>query len=157
MPICLETKRSKYLSLNIVSYFCNGTIFSGRFLPLIIELIINVGTWRCNEMRNKLCTDFEDGTARLSVGVIWKPFLLVLSPSSHFNFSVRTHTHTHTLAAPPPLGNQSSATKLRARHPGMARKLIPAPLPQHAKKPRGIRDKYSRTVHNACPLSWVPR
>lgn len=66
MPICLETKRSKYLSLNIVSYFCNGTIFSGRFLPLIIELIINVGTWRCNEMRNKLCTDFEDSLSSKS-------------------------------------------------------------------------------------------
>lgn len=38
-------------------------------------------------------TDFSAGlwwAHRL--GVIWKPFLLVLSPSSHFNLSVQPHT-----------------------------------------------------------------
>lgn len=58
--------------------------------------------------------------------VIWKPFKLVLSPSSHFNLSVQPHTSSPR--PPAPQGSRSSVTKVRARQAIVARKPIPALL-----------------------------
>lgn len=70
------------------------------------------------------------------VEVIWKPFLLVLSPSSHFNLSAQPRA----ASSQPPLPGEAGVQWPRSVHarPSMARKLIPAPLPLARKNSTGL-------------------
>ncbi|TNN87195.1 hypothetical protein EYF80_002397 [Liparis tanakae] len=71
-------------------------------------------------------------------------------------YAMQPYTHPPP-AAPAPLGSQSSATKLRARHPAVARKLIPTPLPLARKNLTGSETNIPPMyiIHVCCPGGHV--
>lgn len=93
--------------------------------------------------------------------VIWKPFQLVLSPSSHFNLSAQPHTSAPT---PPPPSPSSSQPLLpgeagvqwpRSVHNRPPWHASPSPLhsPLHAKNATGSETNIHRLyiIHGSCP------
>lgn len=86
--------------------------------------------------------------------VIWKPFLLVLSPSSHFNLSVQPHTSLLPAPRSPGKPEFSDQGPCTPGHHGTQAQPRSAPLARE--NLHGISNKYPYIIHGTWLLSWAP-
>ena len=92
------------------------------------------------------------------VGVIWKPFLLVLSPSSHFNLSAAPH-HLLLPRRPRSLGKPEFSDRAPCTPAQHGTQAHPCSAPIARKNSMGLETNISKLyiIHGSCPgchIKW---